>query len=54
MLALPPPSEDDLPAFLQALPAALRTQGGLAVLSGIATLIVMAAVYFVLRLVRVI
>lgn len=45
-------SDDGLPAFLQALPAALRTQGGLAFLSGIATLLVMAAVYFMLRLAR--
>jgi serine/threonine-protein kinase len=47
-------SGDDLPAFLQALPAPLRTSGGLAVLGGVATLIVMAAIYFALRLARVI
>ncbi len=49
-----PAAEDGLPAFLQALPAPLRTSGGLAVLGGIATLVVMAAVYFALRLARVI
>jgi serine/threonine protein kinase len=47
-------SDDALPAFLQALPAPLRTSSGLAVLGGVATLVVMAAVYFALRLARVI
>jgi len=50
----PATTNDDLPAFLQALPAALRTQGGLAFLGGVATLVVMAAVYLFLRLARVI
>ena len=45
---------DELPKFLQALPAPLRTSSGLAALGGIATLVVMAAVYFALRLARVI
>lgn len=44
----------DLPAFLEALPAPLRTSAGLALLGGVATLIVMGVVYFVLRLARVI
>jgi len=53
--AAPQPAvADDLPAFLQVLPAPLRTSGGLAFLGGIATLVVMAAVYFALRLARVI
>ncbi len=52
--AAPPPPGDDLPAFLQALPIPLRSQGGLAFLGGIATLILMAAIYFALRLARVI
>jgi eukaryotic-like serine/threonine-protein kinase len=47
-------SADEMPAFLQALPAPLRTQGGLAFLGGIATLLVMAMIYFGLRLARVI
>ena len=47
-------SSDDLPAFLQGLPAPLRTQGGLALLGGIATLLVMVVIYFGLRLARVI
>ncbi len=47
-------SSDDLPEFLQGLPAPLRTQGGLALLGGGATLIVIAAVYLGLRLARVI
>ncbi len=46
-------SEDELPAFLQVLPAALQTQGGLAFLAGVATLLAMAAIYFGLRLARV-
>jgi len=53
-LAMEPSDEGELPAFLQALPAPLRTSGGLALLSGIATLLVMAVVYFALRLARVI
>jgi serine/threonine protein kinase len=52
--AMAPSSTDDLPAFLQGLPAPLRTQGGLAFLGGIATLVVMALIYFGLRLARVI
>ncbi len=48
------PATDDLPEFLQALPAPLRTQGGLAFLGGIATLAVMVVIYFGLRLARVI
>jgi serine/threonine protein kinase len=57
----PAPSEpaaplltDELPAFLQGLPAPLRTPSGLAFLSGIVTLLVMTGVYFALRLARVI
>jgi eukaryotic-like serine/threonine-protein kinase len=49
-----PSSPDDLPAFLRGLPAALRTQGGLAFLGGIATLLVMVVIYLGLRLARVI
>jgi serine/threonine protein kinase len=49
-----PSSSDDLPAFLRELPAPLRTQGGLALLGGIATLLVMIVIYFGLRLARVI
>ena len=52
--AVKPPSGDELPAFLQALPAPLRTLGGLAFLGGIATLLAMALIYFGLRLARVI
>lgn len=52
--AVTPSSGDELPAFLQALPAPLRTQGGLAFLGGIATLLVMVVIYFGLRLARVI
>jgi serine/threonine protein kinase len=52
--AVKPFSEDELPEFLQALPAPFRTQGGLALLGGIATLLVMTVVYFALRLARVI
>jgi serine/threonine protein kinase len=48
------PSNDELPSFLQALPAPLRTHGGLAFLAGIATLLVMAVICFCLRLARVI
>ena len=40
-----PSSGDELPAFLQGLPAPLRTQGGLAFLGGIVTLLVMAVIY---------
>ena len=47
-------SQDELPPFLQVLPAPLRTQGGLAFLGGLATLLVMAAIYFGLRFARVI
>jgi serine/threonine protein kinase len=47
-----PPSVGGLPRFLQALPAPLRTQGGLAFLGGIATLLVMVVIYFGLRLAR--
>jgi serine/threonine protein kinase len=47
-------TEDELPTILQSLPAPLRTQGGLAFLAGIATLLVMAAIYLSLRLARVI
>ena len=46
-------SEDELPVFLQALPAPLQTQGGLAFLAGVATLLMMAVIYFGLRLARV-
>lgn len=56
-VAVPPAQPtpgDDLPAFLQALPAPLKTSGGLAFLGGVATLLVMAAIYFALRLARVI
>jgi len=52
--AVEPSSGDELPAFLQALPAPLRTQGGLAFLGGLATLLVMAMIYLGLRLARVI
>ncbi len=52
--AVEPSSGDGLPAFLQALPAPLRTQGGLAFLGGVATLLVMTAIYFGLHLARVI
>ena len=52
--AVEPPTGDELPAFLRALPAPLRTQGGLALLGGIATLLLMVAIYFGLRLGRVI
>ncbi len=48
------PSAHDLPPFLQALPAPLRTHGGLALLAGIATLLVMGVIYFGLRLANVI
>ena len=48
------PSEDELPGFLQSLPAPLRTQGGLAFLAGVATLLVMAVIYIGLRLANVI
>jgi hypothetical protein len=47
-----PPSVGELPRFLQALPAPLRTQGGLAFLGGIATLLVMVVIYFGLRVAR--
>jgi len=49
-----PTSSDDLPTFLQGLPAPLRTQGGLALLGGIATLLLMVVIYLGLRLARVI
>ena len=49
-----PPSEVELPGFLQVLPAPLRSQAGLAFLSGIGTLLIMTAVYVALRLARVI
>jgi len=52
--AVTPSSADDLPPFLQALPAPLRTQGGLAFLGGLAALLVMVAIYFGLRLARII
>lgn len=52
--AVEAPSGDELPPFLRALPAPLQTQGGLAFLGGIATLLVMAAIYFGLHLFRVI
>jgi serine/threonine protein kinase len=48
------PSYDELPIFLQVLPAPLLTRGGLAFLAGIATLLVMAAIYFGLRIANVI
>ena len=51
---IPPASGDELPPFLQALPAPLRTQGGLALLGGIATLLMMVVIYLGLRLARVI
>ena len=44
----------ELPEFLQAFPAPLRTQGGLALLAGIATIVVMTVVFFALRLARII
>jgi eukaryotic-like serine/threonine-protein kinase len=47
-------TEDELPGFLQILPASLRSQAGLTLLSGIATLLVMTVVYLALRLARVI
>ena len=50
----PPPSGDELPEFLQALPAPLRTQGGLALMGGVATLLVMGVLYFALHLARII
>jgi hypothetical protein len=50
----PASGDDELPEFLQAFPAPLRTQGGLALLGGIATLVVMTVVYFALRLARII
>ena len=46
-------SGDELPGFLQGLPGPLRTQAGLALLGGIATVLAMALVYFALRLARV-
>jgi eukaryotic-like serine/threonine-protein kinase len=49
-----PPARDELPRLLRALPGPLRTQGGLALLAGGATLLVMAAIYFGLRLANVI
>lgn len=49
-----PASSNDLPEFLQGLPAPLQTQGGLALLGGFSTLILIAAVYLGLRLARVI
>jgi eukaryotic-like serine/threonine-protein kinase len=52
--AVKPVSADELPAFLQAFPAPLQTQGGLAFLGGIAMLLVMALIYFGLRFARVI
>jgi len=52
--AVKPASADELPPFLQALPEPLRTQGGLAILGGFAALLMMAAIYFGLRLARVI
>ncbi len=48
--ALPPsPAADagELPAFLRKLPAPLRTQGGLMLVAGVATLVVIVLVYFV-------
>ena len=45
---------DDLPEFLQRLPAPLQTQSGLALLGGLATLFVMVVMYCALRLARVI
>jgi eukaryotic-like serine/threonine-protein kinase len=50
--AAKPSSADELPPFLQALPAPLRTQGGLAFLGGIAALLMMATIYFGLRFAR--
>jgi serine/threonine protein kinase len=47
-------SQDELPPFLRSLPAPLQTLGGLAFLSGIGTLLVMAVIYFGLRLAHVI
>jgi len=47
-------SDDELPRFLRALPAPLRTQGGLAFLAGITTLLGMTAIFFALRLAHVI
>jgi hypothetical protein len=46
--------DPELPEFLQAFPAPLRTQGGLALLAGIATIVVMTVVFFALRLARII
>ena len=52
--AVESPSADELPPFLRALPAPLRTQGGLACLGGIVALLVMVVIYFSLRFARVI
>jgi serine/threonine protein kinase len=52
-LAVNPSAGDELPPFLQALPAPLRTQGGLALLGGLAALLVMVAIYLGLRLAHV-
>jgi serine/threonine protein kinase len=47
-------ASDELPGFLQMFPAVLRTQGGIAFLGGAATLLTITAVYFALRLARII
>ena len=52
--AKPASIDAELPEFLQAFPAPLRTQGGLALLAGIATIVVMTVVFFALRLARII
>ncbi len=57
-LRRPPPAQPLPPMICQRFckpsPLRLRTSGGLAFLGGIATLLVMAAIYFALRLARVI
>jgi len=50
----PVSGDPELPEFLQSFPAPLRTQGGLALLAGIATIVVMTVVFFALRLARII
>jgi eukaryotic-like serine/threonine-protein kinase len=52
--AVKPPSAHELPPFLQTLPAPLRSQGGLALLGGLGTLLVMAVIYLGLSLAHVI
>jgi serine/threonine protein kinase len=47
-------SGDELPMFLQKFPAPLRTHAGLMLLAGVTTLMVIAAIFFALRLAGVI